>query len=99
MIAHEFTYDYYRQKVVDYLEIMPKGNYLSILSSPKFVSHNIFNMIEVFDIKVWILLIALYIIIYSINSIGTKTGMQKIFIAIDYLIILMGKGIMMIKTN
>jgi len=99
MIAHELNYDNDRQNVTDYLELIPKGKYLSILSSPKFIDDkNMLKLVKTFDIEIWILLIASYIIINSINWVGTKNWIQKFFIAFDYLVISMGKGILLNKA-
>jgi len=100
MIAHEFTYDEERNKYSDFIQLMPNGKLISILSSPEYRPVNsILNFLKSFDNKVWILLILSYLAIYALNSIKVDSIKLKILIAIDYFVSLLNKGIICKNEN
>ena len=93
MIAHAFTFDEKRHKVVEFVQLMPTGNQMSILSSPLFISGNkMVHFIESFDMKFWILLFLSYTIITMLSIFKLHNKRTMLFVAMDYVILMIGRG-------
>jgi len=98
VIAHEFTYDEERHKLTDFVQLMPNDRQISILSSPKFVATNaMLNILKGFPIQVWISIVMSYLMIYWLNSIRIKDRSLKLLTTIDFIVILIGRGISILK--
>ncbi len=93
MIAHDFSLNKERAQVADYLQILPVGKVLSVLSSPQFVEErNMFKLFNCFPIEIWILVILSFLTIVSLNLLEISNWNLKFFALIDYLAILIAKG-------
>jgi hypothetical protein len=93
MIAHEFQFNLERAKAADYLQILPFGKALSVLSSPQFVNErNMFKLFNGFSIEVWVLLILSFLMVIWLNILKINNWNLRFFTVIDYLAVLIGKG-------
>jgi hypothetical protein len=100
MIAHDFSLNEERAELADYLQILPMGKVLSVLSSPQFVEErNMFKLFNGFTIEVWILLLLSFVMVVSLNVLKINNWNLKFSTVIDYLAILIGKGIFFVENN
>jgi hypothetical protein len=98
MITHEISYSEDRENISEFIQLMPFGRVTSILSSPEYTSEkNLLKILRSFDIKVWILLILSYLVIYLIHTVIKSNRILKFIVAIDLFAILIGIGIDLIK--
>lgn len=93
MIPSVFTYKEDRSLIADYPYLMPTSGLVSILNSPYVIHDNYLNNIfRAFQLDVWILLCFSYLIIVFLNFFGNKSLRVKIWILIDYLMLLLGQS-------
>ncbi len=78
---------------MDFAPVSTGDKLLAILSIPHTIlDKNILSFLRVFNIQVWICLILSYFLFIILNTLCYSWKI-KIYIAIDYMAILLGKGI------
>jgi len=94
MASSNYIYNQERSFVVNYLNLMPQSKPMAIMSSPDIVMDNsLSNITRIFQTKVWILILMLFLLILLTNTIQVKVFETKMFIALDYYSLLLCKGI------
>jgi hypothetical protein len=95
MIPASYSWNDLRNSVVDFPYLAPDDKSIAILSSPHIVSDtNILTIVRVFPIELWILVFISYLILIFLNCLKEIDAKTKIIISIDYLIALIGKGLL-----
>jgi hypothetical protein len=92
MIARDFTSNEERAEVADYLQVLPTGKTLSVLSSQFVEERNMFKLLNSFAIEVWILLMLSFLMIVWLNILKINNWNLNFFTAIGYLAVLIGKS-------
>jgi len=93
IISAKFAYNKERESVTDFTYLYPNEKLITILSSPQIVpQYNILTIFGAFQFQVWISIFVAYILVFTVNSIRTRELRQKLFIAIDYFVVLLGQG-------
>ena len=82
-----------RTQVLDFLFMLLLPESLPLLSCPRLeINQNILQLITCFDEMIWILILMSYLTIISINCYLINDWKHRIFLAIDYFILSLGKG-------
>lgn len=88
-----FKYDNKRAQVLEFPFLLSSAKSISLLSSPLIVENeNIFSIMNCFTEFVWFLILLSYLIYLLINIKSTEKWKQILYLAIDYLVIFLGRG-------
>jgi hypothetical protein len=95
MIPTPYSWNGLRNSIADFPYLAPNGKLIAILSSPHFVSDtNILTIVRVFPIELWILILISYLLLIFLNCLKEVEARIKIIVSIDYLVALIGKGLL-----
>jgi hypothetical protein len=95
MIATPYSWNDLRNSIADFPYLTPNGKLIAILSSPHIVTDtNILTIVRVFPIELWILIFISYLLLIFLNCLKEVDAKIKIIISIDYLVALIGKGLL-----
>jgi len=93
IVASEYSYTEERNSVADYLYLSPNTGLISILSRTHTThKEDLLSIFNAFSTKVWISFFISYLLVYTINSIKTKRNINKVFLAVDYIGLSLGKS-------
>jgi len=94
IIPAQFSQSLLRNQVSDSLLLLPQNKLICFLSCPQTrIENNPFSIFQAFSTFVWILILLSFLLVYYINSLKTNKTEQKLTLAIDYISIILGKGI------
>jgi hypothetical protein len=95
MIPAPYSWNDLRNSVADFPYLAPNDKLIAILSSPHIVPDtNILTIVRIFPKELWILVLISYLLLIFLNCLKEIDAKTKIIISIDYLVALIGKGLL-----